>query len=227
MENSGWGIGPLFKDCQGLWINVSCAFLPIGPLVNSGLNGRRVFNSNSIHICLIWWTALVQKKKLDRGEKPPNTCLKCCKAVGHISAEWRQRYPMWSDTIQAMRCDKTLASKQNTVYFWPQCSLSSCMQTGWFVKVLSGAILYFDQLLPLALDGFGELLNGLASLGFPGVSSFESSLQGEVTTLTDSAQGLLTYSNSSEGSERKKRPRVFLNLMRTFNAARFSSFIFK
>lgn len=94
------------------------------------------------------------------------------------------------------------------------------------MKVLSGAILYFDQLLPLALDGFGELLNGLASLGFPGVSSFESSLQGEVTTLTDSAQGLLTYSNSSEGSERK-RPRVFLNLMRTFNAARFSSFIFK
>lgn len=116
-------------------------------------------------------------KKLDWGEKPPNTCLKCCKAMGHVSAGWKQHYPMRSDTIQAMQCDKTLASKQKTLYFWPKRSLSSYMRTGWSVTVLSGAILFWSYYCHWLVDGFGELLNRLASLGFSEFYSFESILQ--------------------------------------------------
>ena len=65
------------------------------------------------------------------GEKTPQTLvLNVGKPWVTSALDGSNSYPMRSDTVQAMQCDKTTASKQKTLYFWSKGSLSFYVQTG-------------------------------------------------------------------------------------------------
>lgn len=124
-------------------------------------------------------------KKWDWGEKAPNTCLKCCKAAGHVSARRRQRHPMRNGSSQATRCDRNAGESANDTLFSARTLVIVSHANRRRAAAVSGGHSPFH---PVTVPGLGtglrELLDEPAS---PGLSQFLTfgthSPAGQVTAL--------------------------------------------
>lgn len=139
-------------------------------------------------------------KKLDWGEKAPNTCLKCCKAAGHVSVGRRQRYPMRNDTSQATRCDRNAGESANNTLFSARTLIIISRAKRRRAAAASGGHSPFH---PVTVPGLGtglrELLDEPAS---PGLSQF-------LTFGTPSPTGQVTALAAHRGCQRAELARSF------------------